>query len=138
MTSERKRATELGYTEGQQFTIVNDESGHGWPIGGRVTLIYDDGSVCPEFEGDNGRPRYIYLDDVEPATADMVNHPPHYKALGFEVIDITEKLNFCLGNAVKYILRADFKHDDNGIEDLDKARWYVEREIERRKREEAA
>jgi hypothetical protein len=42
-------------------------------------------------------------------------------------------MNFCLGNAVKYIWRADLKHD--AIEDLEKARWYVSREIERRKRQ---
>jgi hypothetical protein len=42
-------------------------------------------------------------------------------------------MNFCLGNAVKYIWRADLKND--AIEDLEKARWYVSREIERRKRQ---
>lgn len=63
---------------------------------------------------------------------DMVNHPPHYTAhpSGVECIQITEHMNFCLGNAVKYIWRADKK---NGIEDLEKAAWYIQREIERRK-----
>jgi hypothetical protein len=42
-------------------------------------------------------------------------------------------MNFCLGNAVKYIWRADLKND--AIEDLEKARWYVSREIDRRKRQ---
>ena len=41
-------------------------------------------------------------------------------------------MNFCLGNAIKYIWRADLKHD--AIEDLEKAAWYINREIERRKR----
>lgn len=64
---------------------------------------------------------------------EQVDHPTHYQAYkGFEVIDVTEQLNFCLGNAVKYILRADFKHDDGGITDLKKAAWYIAREIERR------
>lgn len=62
---------------------------------------------------------------------DMVNHPPHYTAhkSGVECIQITEHLNFCLGNAIKYIWRADLKH---GVEDLEKAGWYIKREIERR------
>jgi hypothetical protein len=63
---------------------------------------------------------------------DMVNHPPHYSAhpSGVECIQITEHMNFCLGNAVKYIWRADMK---NGLEDLEKAAWYINREIARRK-----
>ena len=65
--------------------------------------------------------------------SDNVNHPAHYLAhpSGIEVIQITEHLNFCLGNAVKYILRAD--HKGKPIEDLNKARWYIEREITRRR-----
>ncbi len=63
---------------------------------------------------------------------DLVNNPPHYKShlSGIECIQITEHMNFCLGNAVKYIWRADLKHD--AIEDLKKAIWYIEREIQRR------
>ena len=66
---------------------------------------------------------------------DEVNHPPHYTWLkGFEVIDLTEQLCFNLGNVCKYILRCDHKHDDNGITDLKKAAFYLQREIERRER----
>lgn len=63
---------------------------------------------------------------------DLVNHPPHYTAhpSGVECIQVTEHMNFCLGNAIKYLWRADLKHD--AIEDLKKAVWYVNREIERR------
>jgi hypothetical protein len=63
---------------------------------------------------------------------DPVNHPPHYNAhpSGVECIDITEHMNFCLGNAVKYVWRADLK-SDNPIQDLKKAKWYIEREIAR-------
>jgi hypothetical protein len=63
---------------------------------------------------------------------DKVNHPSHYKShpSGIECIQVTEHLNFCLGNAIKYIWRADDKEND--IEDLRKAVWYVNREIERR------
>lgn len=61
-----------------------------------------------------------------------VNHPPHYTGhpSGVECIEITEHMNFNVGNAVKYLWRADLK---NGIEDLEKAEWYVQREIRRRK-----
>lgn len=66
---------------------------------------------------------------------EAVDHPPHYNQYeGFEVVQVTSQLNFCLGNACKYILRADFKHDDNGITDLRKAVWYLTYEIERRLR----
>jgi len=66
-------------------------------------------------------------------TPDPVNHPPHYLThkSGVECIQITEHLNFCLGNALKYIWRADAKGD--AINDLSKAVWYIEREITRRK-----
>lgn len=66
--------------------------------------------------------------------SDPVNHPKHYTAhpSGVECIQITEHMGFCLGNAVKYIWRADLKA--NAIEDLKKARWYIDREIERRAR----
>ena len=62
---------------------------------------------------------------------DMVNHPPHYTShpSGIETIQITEHMGFCLGNAIKYILRADLK--GNKIEDLKKAEWYINREIAR-------
>jgi hypothetical protein len=63
---------------------------------------------------------------------DLVNHPPHYTAhpSGVECIQITEHMNFCLGNAVKYIWRAGLKSGDP-VEDLKKARWYIERELKR-------
>ena len=74
------------------------------------------------------------MDNKEQKLADVVWSPPHYTWLeGVEVIDITEQLNFNLGNAVKYILRCDHKHEDSEV-DLNKAAFYVEREIARRKR----
>lgn len=62
---------------------------------------------------------------------DAIN-PNHYRShpSGVECIQITEHMNFTLGNAVKYIWRAGLKSEDP-IEDLKKARWYVEREIAR-------
>jgi hypothetical protein len=72
--------------------------------------------------------------EPEAASAeDRVNHPKHYTShpSGIECIQITEHMSFCLGNAVKYIWRADLKHDD-AIEDLQKAVFYLQREISRR------
>ncbi len=65
---------------------------------------------------------------------DMVNHPRHYTShpSGVEAIDITEHMNFNMGNAVKYILRCDLKGD--ALSDLRKSVWYLEREIARRER----
>jgi hypothetical protein len=61
-------------------------------------------------------------------------NPKHYKEhpSGIECITITENMGFCLGNALKYIWRVDLKHNDGGIEDLRKARWYIDKEIEKR------
>lgn len=60
-----------------------------------------------------------------------IDHPPHYTAGGIEVIDAIEAwdLGFRLGNAVKYIARAGKKDPAKTIEDLKKARWYLDREI---------
>lgn len=84
-----------------------------------------------------GKPKYRYeLDDsikiVE--NSDNVSHPPHYAngwSNGAEVIDLTEHLSFCAGNVVKYVCRAGRKDPDKHVEDLKKARWYLDREIER-------
>lgn len=64
---------------------------------------------------------------------DNINNPVHYTDGGIETIDFIEakKLNYHLGNAVKYISRAGKKC--NKIEDLKKAIWYIEREIKNEK-----
>lgn len=66
--------------------------------------------------------------------SDPVNHPDHYRShpSGVECIQITEHMNFCLGNAIKYIWRCGDK--GRPLEDLRKARWYLDREIARRER----
>ncbi len=65
---------------------------------------------------------------------DPVNHPRHYTnhPSGIECIEITRHMGFNLGNAMKYIWRADLKND--AIEDLEKAVWYLEDEIQKRKK----
>lgn len=62
---------------------------------------------------------------------DNVNHPKHYTEhpSGIECIEITEHMNFCVGNAIKYLWRAGLKGEQ--VEDLRKARWYIDREIAR-------
>ena len=74
-------------------------------------------------------------DEFEENNREMVNHPSHYNQGKYEVIDIIEdwNLNFNLGSAVKYIGRAGYK--DDIIQDLEKAKWYIQREIDRIKKE---
>ena len=70
---------------------------------------------------------------------DMVNNPPHYQTeSGLEAIDVIEAfgLDYHTGNATKYILRAGRK--GNSIEDLAKARWYLDRRIEKLREAKAA
>lgn len=64
---------------------------------------------------------------------EKVNHPQHYNKGKIEVIDFIEDqdMNFNLGNAIKYISRAGLKNKNTAIEDLEKAKWYVQREIDR-------
>ena len=65
-----------------------------------------------------------------------INHPDYYNAGGFEAIDIIDAygLNFSLGNAIKYILRAGRKHNSRYVDDLRKAVWYLQHELDRREK----
>jgi hypothetical protein len=71
-----------------------------------------------------------------PKPQSSVNHPPHYNAGKIEVIDAIEdwELNFSRGNAIKYIARAGRKSTETEIQDLEKAVWYVQRELDRLKK----
>lgn len=66
------------------------------------------------------------------AGSNTIDHPPHYTHGGIEVIDAIEAwgLGFRLANVIKYVARCD--HKGNAIEDLKKARWYLDREIAKR------
>lgn len=67
---------------------------------------------------------------------ERVNHPKHYNTYkGIEIIDLVEQMNFNKGNAVKYITRAGIKNPETEVEDLEKAVWYIQREIQRIKGE---
>lgn len=131
-----KKGDVLVYTEHGGTRIVDFTIGREYPIQDfydakyGVVLISDRNTkhqICNALVRD-----YFGLIVEEP---DNVNHPPHYTWLkdkcGIEVIDITRHMDFCLGNAIKYILRAGHKQDasltDNQkeIEDLKKAIWYI-------------
>ena len=73
---------------------------------------------------------------IEHTKNDNIEHPKDYTShpSGVECIQITRHMGFNLGNAIKYILRADLKND--ALEDLEKAVWYLRDEIKKRKSEE--
>ena len=85
-------------------------------------------------KGDPGHEELVEMckkhdDSVAALVYSMVNHPKHYNTGKFEVIDVIEdwKLDFNCGNAVKYIARAE--HKGKQKEDLEKAIWYLQREV---------
>lgn len=80
----------------------------------------------------------LLKEDPKNSAYDSVNKPKHYvnHPSGVECIEITEHLNFCVGNAIKYLWRCDSKHE-SPLEDLKKARWYIDREIKRLESENA-
>ena len=95
-----------------------------YPVG-QPYVIYDKSKYKYELEDDS-------IKILE--NSDNVSHPSHYAngwSNGAEVIDLTEHLSFCAGNVVKYVCRAGRKDPDKYVEDLEKARWYLDREIER-------
>ena len=71
---------------------------------------------------------------------DKVNHPSHYTSGKIEVIDFIEdqKFNYHRGNAIKYICRAGKKDKSKEVEDLEKAIWYLQREIKRLNKEDGS
>ena len=74
------------------------------------------------------------MSEQSPVLHDPVEHPAHYTMGGIEVIDAIEawSLGFHLGNVVKYVARSE--HKGSQLEDLRKARWYLDREIQRLQR----
>jgi hypothetical protein len=76
----------------------------------------------------------IFQETYDKYHPDLVNHPPHYKSGGIETIDFIEAkdLNYRLGNVIKYVSRAGKKASDP-VQDLEKAAWYLQREIDARK-----
>lgn len=103
------RATGMGAIEAQ--SIINN--------------VNDKLAFNETFESDD-------IHTIEQVGYDPVNHPFHYNQYeGLEIIDLTEQLNFNKGNAVKYICRAGYKSGVDDVTDLEKAAWYIQREISR-------
>ena len=95
---------------------------------GRAQAVRDKGQWenIGVFSSDKSIAQQIEMFEPKP---DAVNHPAHYKVGGIETIDFIEakKLNYNIGNVVKYLTRAD--HKGNRKQDLEKAKWYLEREL---------
>jgi hypothetical protein len=91
------------------------------------------GSVIAELSRGRGRPKARLATSADFVKPDLVNHPPHYTDGGIETIDFIEakRLGYHLGNVVKYICRAGKKGTNMGMQDLQKARWYLDRAIEK-------
>jgi len=82
------------------------------------------------FEDDSSQKKIVQKSNKESV---RVDHPAHYNSGKIEVIDAIEdwNLNFSRGNAIKYIARAGLKDKSTEVEDLQKALWYIQREIQR-------
>ena len=85
----------------------------------------------PDFLEDLGLTPSDFPENPPTTEGDAINHPSHYTAYPVEVIELTEHMTFCAGNVIKYVSRAGLKNPDTEIEDLKKARWYIDREISR-------
>lgn len=99
----------------------------------------EDARLATAEEKSSGRLDHVKLEDyfrAKDEAADAVNHPSHYNQYeGVEIIQIVRHMSFNLGNVVKYVTRAKFKNPENELEDLKKARWYLQDEITRIEKE---
>jgi len=137
-------AAKLNTTAGYIYTVRNIDKKRfktvslttsNTPIGNSITMLADDELTEEQKERlahALSKPRVRLqagVNTIKPIGVDNVNHPSHYKVGGIETIDFIEakKLNYNVGNVVKYITRAD--HKGNRKEDLLKAQWYLNREI---------
>ena len=124
--------TELADKLGKTLrTVQKYESGEILPS---INNVYEIAKALEVFSNDiiGGVAKGFNFFDVDiEEEKEMINHPSHYNQGKYEAIDVIEdwKLNFNLGNTVKYISRAG--HKDNIIQDLKKSLWYLNREIER-------
>lgn len=141
----------MKYKAGDKVRVTADRETFGYrnvrgkvySVNSHVTAPYPYGVKL--YVGGRVEYRAFAEDEIEPLTSaeeadySAVDRPSHYTWLpdGLQVIDLTEHLNFGRGNAVKYLCRAGRKSTATELEDLMKARWYVDREIQRvKKREE--
>lgn len=139
--------------KGERYICINDVYMEGEPYRpvyrkGKVYQSNVDGSLVDEcydthyWEGREFKKYFKkYTLPIKDSSNDRVNHPSHYnwlkKLCGIEVIDITRHMNFNLGNVIKYVLRSSHKSEQGmsdkqkQIEDLKKARFYIDDEIRR-------
>lgn len=128
--------TELADKLGKTLrTVQKYENGEILPS---INNVYEIAKALEVFSNDiiGGAAKGFNFFDVDiEEKKEMIDHPSHYNQGKFEAIDVIEdwKLNFNLGNTVKYISRAG--HKDNIIQDLKKSLWYLNREIERLEKE---
>lgn len=121
------------FSKGDKVKYVGDDTRFEGIVGVVSSVEdFDDDSQVVRVDSEQAYHGFILVGGSELEISeepDPVNHPAHYTWLpgGVEVIDITEQFNFRLGNALKYILRSDQK--GKRLEDLKKARWYLDREI---------
>lgn len=119
--------------DGEAFRTAASGSWVVMPNGGEAERMTHDPTGWWLLNGDD---EYTAPCQERAQSSDNVSHPPHYAngwSNGAEVIDLTEHLSFCAGNVVKYVCRAGRKDPDKYVEDLEKARWYLDREIARAK-----
>jgi hypothetical protein len=123
------------FKDGQHLRLVKDYCE--MPAGSEATVlsVWFNGDIDVEFSSGwvaklNESEAVEYFGVT--VNDDPVNHPKHYTShpSGIECIQITEHMSFNVGNAIKYLWRADEKGAP--IQDLEKAKWYIEREIQRR------
>ena len=123
------------YFQGVGWTEVKEEKDAGCEI-----CVFDQALDCddhPCLRAGKTGVVFVKLDPItSDKTPDPVNHPAHYTSKnGVECIQVTEQFNFARGNAIKYIWRAGEKDPTKEVEDLEKAVWYIQREIKRIKAE---
>ena len=102
------------------------QGGRSFVLGVDFIFNNDDKAKCMYFEAKDFKAKYNEAEDNK----EMINHPQHYNQ-GIEAIDYIEshKMNFNIGNVIKYVTRA--KHKGTELQDLEKALWYLDREIKR-------
>lgn len=131
ITRVEKHRHELATGHGSGFELYDGDDA---PWYGNTNVVLEMGLSARDFslpELEVSEVEELVEDVVNEPSSDAVERPAHYTAYPVEVIELTEHLNFCRGNAVKYIARAGLKDPATEAEDLRKARWYIDRELDR-------
>ena len=131
---------EVKFEVGMKLRVLVDRASDSRLTAGEIVEIVDKNGGILEVKSEHTGHWVLYQLDFgvtfdiayRTASSDAINHPAHYNQGKIEVIEFIEdkNLGFHLGNAVKYISRAGKKDPAKEIEDLKKAVWYIERQIE--------